>query len=136
MPAPPTPPTTKAEIEALLQRQVRAHNMAVVLTLGTVFAIMVAFVIAGPRVFHTSYDHPPWKTFAVMGLLVASILPLVMLVVRYDRYLSHKLGFVCPHCGKPLYLPGGGYVASRSMQMLEDGLCPSCHQNVLPTSPV
>jgi hypothetical protein len=57
------------------------------------------------------------------ALVLALILGIegVILALYLDRQ-SIKLGFVCPHCHKPLYQP-------RS-KILETGLCPHCNYSV------
>ena len=57
------------------------------------------------------------------GLLVALLMvPEIFILWVYLEKLARKLGFVCPHCHKSLYVP-------RS-KILETGLCPSCNRAV------
>jgi hypothetical protein len=47
----------------------------------------------------------------------------LMRIFKYDQQMCRELGFVCPHCGKPLYEP-------RSWINV-NGLCPKCKKSIL-----
>ena len=67
----------------------------------------------------------PTKVVAI-GFVIEFVLLFAGLfrILKYEERLCAEIGFVCPHCGKPLYV-------ARDMGLL-DGICPKCHNSLLP----
>jgi uncharacterized membrane protein YuzA (DUF378 family) len=92
------------------------HNQIVVLMLLSLFAALfsiVALLRGSPRM---------WAFYAIAVFGLAELYAIRRLF-KYDEQLCERLGFVCPHCHKPLYEP-------RSFINI-NGLCPKCGKSIL-----
>ena len=69
--------------------------------------------------------HPVSTNSLLTGLALEFVLFIAGLfrILKYEEKLYAQIGFVCPHCAKPLYV-------ARDMGLL-DGICPKCHKNLL-----
>jgi hypothetical protein len=97
----------------------KRHNQIVGMLLLGLFAALFMVV---PFIGHGS----PWWHVLVAFLPVglAEIYALRR-VFKYDAKMCEQLGFMCPHCHKPLYEP-------RSF-INRNGRCPKCGKSILVT---
>ena len=71
---------------------------------------------------------PREQRYTMFFAIVVVVLPLEFFVIRkgwkQNDEMCRNLGFICPHCGAPLYEP-------RSFISV-NGMCPKCHKSVVP----
>jgi len=106
-----------AHLEAKRLAIAKTHNMLVV-------ALMFSFAGA----LYLVATLPIGLTFALRIATVALvIIPLeafaIYRVFKYDEKMCVRLGYMCPHCHKPLYEP-------RALTYL-NGFCPKCGESVV-----
>jgi len=95
----------------------RVHNRLMIGLLLGLFVYAFVCVLVLPR---------PWKG-ATLWLIFIPIAALefygIFKIFEFDKVLSRRLGFVCPHCQAPLYEPRGFINVT--------GLCPKCRKSVV-----
>jgi hypothetical protein len=73
------------------------------------------------------FRHDQQHRRTVMLICIAALLPAELYAITRQRTKSNEhcrhLGFICPHCGSPLFAP-------RSTIQLT-GMCPACGRSVL-----
>jgi len=95
------------------------HNLLV----GVVgFVPTTLYVVLLLLVNTLGYREPSSVRVGSLLLVAAASIYGLFRVLRYDDVLCDRLGFMCPHCHKPLYEP-------RSFISI-NGLCPKCRQRI------
>jgi hypothetical protein len=103
------------ELESKRLAIARKHNQLVSL-------ILLAFIsVIFPVVFFLQRNFTI-ELLAVIGLGVTEAYGLFR-VFKNDNQLCLQLGFMCPHCAKPLYDPHGFINVT--------GLCPKCRKSIV-----
>ena len=125
-----------SSMEGLFFKLVRFHNAMVFGAFVIAFVLEVVlmqlnFNFLEPR-YHLSTIYW-WFNPALMGVMLVVIFALLPIILMIDRRLSTAWGFVCPHCGAPLYRAGSTFENNDKLVQYT-GLCPKCHQSVLPSS--
>lgn len=105
------------------RRCVQRHNGYVV---GVLVLVMTTLVTWLPHLHRG--DSFGWMVGAVVTEAIGGIIAVVLL----DRRFCRAIGFVCPHCGKPLYWPGD---VGRRNPLVTRGVCPHCQRFVVPAEP-
>lgn len=97
----------------------KTHNRLVLSLLAGLFAVLFLLIGIAPKNTRGRY-------FLFGGLFGAMILEGygIYRIFQYDKQLCTKLGFICPHCHKPLYEPRGFINIT--------GRCPKCARPVVP----
>ena len=95
----------------------RKHNQLVIVMILGLFLVVLLLATL-------SWGHFP-KSLAIGILLALGVAEgyAIFRIIRYDDEMCRRLGFVCPHCRKPLYEP-------RSL-LYRNGLCPKCRKSIL-----
>lgn len=97
-----------------------------------VFA-MVPIVFGGPIVAGTVYRNIFFAHEYLKLLVTFSMIPIFCicyaLIGVVDARLSVLWGFVCPHCGKPLYKSQSAYWYVPAVQ--ETARCPKCNASII-----
>jgi hypothetical protein len=106
-----------APLEAKRLAIARIHNRLVLGLLVSLFLAVALSVAVFPRPWH-------WPMVVLVGvtILVAEFWSLYR-IFQYDKTLSVRYGYLCPHCHAPLYEP-------RSFINVT-GLCPKCRRSVV-----
>ena len=107
--------------EALEAKRVsiaRKHNQ---LVCGLLFALLALMLVVALSV----RNRPRQPAWLVSGFLVIGGMEAygIYRILQHDKQMCFRLGFLCPHCGKPLYEP-------RNFINM-NGKCPKCHMSVL-----
>ncbi len=107
------------DLEAKRLTIAKAHNRLVLGLLAGIFAVLFLLLGIAPK-------NPRGRYFLLGGLCTAMILEGygVYRIFNYDKQLCTRLGFICPHCHKPLYEPRGFINIT--------GRCPKCERLVVP----
>ena len=121
--------TLPPEMEKLRRRLVRSHNNKV----GLIVLILVIglFYWIGSARPHEHRNDPFLHWLIVNSPLFLSLPALFgcfALIELRDRALSRIWGFICPHCGEPLYKAESIYGSANSVR--QTGNCPKCGQRV------
>jgi hypothetical protein len=95
----------------------RVHNRLVLALLGSLFLLLALCVAIFPRPWHVPL------VVLVMVTVLAVEFWLIYRLFQYDKVLSLRYGYLCPHCHAPLYEPRG-YINMT-------GLCPKCRRSVI-----
>jgi len=77
--------------------------------------------------FYTLYLQAPNSVLIFWPLPIMFIgCPIIMsvLLTRFDRVVSNRVGLICPHCKSPL----GGHI-----KLLKNEMCPLCSQSIIET---
>ena len=109
------------ESEAKRVRIAKAHNRLVIVLLISMILFLFIFIWIVPHGLSK-----PSRIEAVVGsfLIIAALEAYgIYRIIKHDEELCRQLGFMCPHCGKPLY-------ESRSFINIT-GRCPKCRGNVI-----
>ena len=107
------------ELESKRVAIARKHNQIVGWMLFVLFPTMFALAI-GLRHRPTS-----WLIVSLLGLVFGEAYSIYRLF-KFDVEMCERTGFMCPHCGKPLYEPRG-FISLT-------GKCPKCKRSVLSES--
>jgi len=94
----------------------RIHNRLTISLLFGFIGSLLGIVMLVPR---------PWNKGAMIALglaILAAEFYALARIFQYDKVLCERLGFLCPHCGKPLYEPRGFINVT--------GRCPKCGKSV------
>jgi hypothetical protein len=105
------------ELETKRLAIARVHNRLIIGVLLGFWAVAASIVFLSPRPISM-------RTLALYGVLVgAGVIYAMYRIIRYDKAISARLGFVCPHCQAPLYEPRGFINVT--------GICPKCKRSVI-----
>lgn len=100
----------------------KAHNRLVIRLLFGLFAALLLLAVLVPH----GWSKPHRQAF-VVGFILLVIVPLeaygIYWIFKRDEEFCRELGFMCPHCHKPLYEP-------RAFINIT-GRCPKCRTSVL-----
>jgi hypothetical protein len=117
------------EMESVRRRLVRSHNIKALALTVLVFGGLIYWVTAFPVYKHANDPMPEWLiSHAPLFLATPFFLGFAVIIELRDRALSRKWGFVCPHCGEPLYKAESIYWPAKTVRLT--GACPKCHQRV------
>jgi len=106
----------RPKYRALRQVAKRSHNRRVMV----LFAVMIPFLVIGV-VFAARV--PSWFNGCVMILEVVACIFGIILVNRFDKQQSVRLGYICPLCGAGLFSAGEG-------RLWVLGQCQHCKQSI------
>ena len=113
--------TLPPDLQAKQRSCVNRHNLHVLY----LFLCLVPFLVLGLWVARFSTA----GCFALLiGALIVEFYVAAVPMRRADDRYSQKIGFVCPHCGEPLYYASDSIDRSR---LLTRGECPSCDLSVM-----
>lgn len=87
-----------------------------------VYAILLVYLLP-----HILRDRP--MDYLVIFVAGTSVLLMgygLYRIIQHDNEMCRQLGFMCPHCGRPLYEPQG-FISLN-------GRCPKCRRSVLPST--
>jgi hypothetical protein len=109
-------PELESKRIAIMER----HNLLV----GVIgFVPLTLFVLLLLLAAVLGYSLPrSFRVGALLTVVCGEVYGLFRLL-KYDEIMCERLGFICPHCCKPLYEP-------RSFISI-NGLCPKCHRPVI-----
>ena len=107
------------ELESKRLTIAKTHNRLVLMLLAGMFAGIFLLVgitpVRGPRA---------WPYFLVGMIIVLGLEGYgIFRIFKYDEQLCAQLGFMCPHCRKPLYEPRGFINLN--------GRCPKCKKSII-----
>ncbi len=92
--------------------------------------LLAMFVCAILLVQLLPHIPPDWQRayVVIFGLCIFILLVGYGLyrIIKHDNEMCRQLGFMCPHCGKPLYEPQG-FIS-------QNGRCPKCRRSILPST--
>ena len=126
---PATETALPPQMETLRRRLVRSHNNKVRLLFLLVLGSLLYWLLASRIYEHKNDPFPQWLiAHAPIFLALPAFFGGAVLIELRDRGLSLKWGFVCPHCGAPLYKAESVYWPGKSVR--ETGDCPKCGQKV------
>ena len=98
----------------------KSHNIRVLLLLVTFLAAMILWVL-----FLSRYAPAPYRKDAAIGYLCAlgvAVFYGIFRIAKHDKAKCYELGYICPHCGRPLY-------SSKGFEKVT-GRCPACRKTV------
>ncbi|HKF03917.1 MAG TPA: hypothetical protein VKB49_16470 [Candidatus Sulfotelmatobacter sp.] len=116
--------TLPPKMESKRIRIGKRHNSLAMILMLSVFALMIATMLAGAALFPG--HQPAIIVIALTGSLLLEGFGLYG-ISEHDNAMCHQLGYLCPNCHKPLY-------EARAATYL-NGLCPKCKKSIFSDSP-
>jgi hypothetical protein len=108
------------DLEAKRAAIARKHNrlVAVLFLVLVALSVVILLIIAQiPR------GHRTPGLVAYFVVIGATEVYGLYRIFQYDKVMCRRLGFMCPHCAKPLYEPRGF--------IWVDAKCPKCKKSIL-----
>lgn len=113
-------------LKSILPPDMESKRIAIAKTHNRFLLTLMSSVFAGWLVVVLTASHQPFVLWATLFISALVIGWGIYYVIQRDNALCQKLGYICPHCHKPLY------EAHASTYLT--GLCPKCKRSVVPDS--
>jgi len=101
----------------------KKHNRLVLALMLAMLGVAVVALLIRNSLTTSARPLPLGIILLVLSLMGGLEFVGLIRIFKYDNQMCRELGFVCPHCHKPLYEP-------RSWISL-NGLCPKCKKSIL-----
>jgi hypothetical protein len=98
----------------------RAYNTRILLILGCLFTLMLSQAFLLPN--YANHDQRVWIAIGALALFAPFGAYAGYRAIKRGDQLCRDLGFLCPHCGKPLFEARGRIEAT--------GNCPKCKRSI------
>ncbi len=111
------------ELESKRVTIARRHNRLVIALLVATFVALFTTVLLLTKLAPNPGLHK--LPLLVSGIILIGILEIygIRRIISQDAELCRQLGFICPHCHKPLYDPRGLISVT--------GRCPKCRASII-----
>lgn len=113
-------------LKSILPPGMESKRIAIAKTHNRFLLTLMLSVFAGWFVVALTASHQRFVFWAALFVSALVIGWGIYYVIQRDNALCQKLGYICPHCHKPLY-------EARANTYLT-GLCPKCKRSVVPDS--